>query len=182
MNQQHNNIKFTKEIESDSTLPFLDVLITKNDDGHLSTSMYRKPTFTGLYLRWDSFVPKEYKNNGYPQNFIQTLVRKFVQLKSSSDVKQTVLGPEKKQIYFNLPFCGSNSSKIGKQLKRIVGKIAPWIKLNLIFKPVNQLKSLSRLKSSYKLLSHSKVVYRINCLDCEEFYVGMTERILQKTY
>ena len=61
MNQQHNNIKFTKEIESDSTLPFLDVLITKNDDGHLSTSMYRKPTFTGLYLRWDSFVPKEYK-------------------------------------------------------------------------------------------------------------------------
>ena len=213
MNQQHNNIKFTKEIESDSTLPFLDVLITKNDDGHLSTSMYRKPTFTGLYLRWDSFVPKEYKkslvkcpinrawhicscldgfykevdyikhilvNNGYPQNFIQTLVRKFVQLKSSSDVKQTVLGPEKKQIYLNLPFCGSNSSKIGKQLKRIVGKIAPWTKLNLIFKPVNKLKSLSRLKSSYKLLSHSKVVYRINCLDCEEFYVGMTERMLQK--
>ena len=35
MNHQHNNIKFTKEIESDSTLPFLDVLITRNDDGHL---------------------------------------------------------------------------------------------------------------------------------------------------
>ena len=30
MNQQHNNIKFTKEIESNSTLPFLDILITKN--------------------------------------------------------------------------------------------------------------------------------------------------------
>ena len=29
-------------------------------------------------------------------------------------------------------------------------------------------------------MSHSKVVYRINCLDCEESYVGMTERILQK--
>ena len=65
-------------------------------------------------------------------------------------------------------------------MKHIVGKIAPWTKLNLIFKPVNKLKSLSRLKSSYKLLSHSKVVYRINCLDCEEFYDGMTERILQK--
>ena len=60
MNQRNNNIKFTKEIESDSTLP-LDILITRNDDGHLYTSVYRKPTFTGLYLRWDSFVPKEYK-------------------------------------------------------------------------------------------------------------------------
>ena len=27
---------------------------------------------------------------------------------------------------------------------------------------------------------HSKIVYSINCLDCKEFYVGMTERILQK--
>ena len=135
----------------------------------------------GFYKEVD-YIKHILVNNGYPQNFIQTLVRKFVQLKSSSDVKQTVLGPEKKQIYLNLPFCGSNSSKIGKQLKLIVGKIAPWTKLNLIFKPVNKLKSLSRIKSSYKLLSHSKVVYRINCLDCEEFYVGMTERILQKTY
>ena len=29
-------------------------------------------------------------------------------------------------------------------------------------------------------MSQSKVVYRINCLDCKEFYVEMTERILQK--
>ena len=61
MNNLHKNIKFTKEIESNNSLAFLDILITRQPDGTLSTTVYRKPTFTGLYLRWDSFVPKQYK-------------------------------------------------------------------------------------------------------------------------
>ena len=28
-------------------------------------------------------------------------------------------------------------------------------------------------------MSHSSVVYKINCSDCTEFYIGMTQRILQ---
>jgi hypothetical protein len=212
LNNQHNNIKFTKEIETDNTLAFLDVFITRNSDGTLSTSVYRKPQFTGLYLRWDSFVPKQYKkglvncliyrawricscldnfysevdfiksilvNNGYPQNFILSVVRKFMHSKFSSDIKEPVYGPEKKPIYINLPFCGTNSLKIGRQLKRMLGKVVPWTKLILIFKPINKLNCLSQLKSPYNVLSLSNVIYRINCSDCDEFYIGMTERILQ---
>ena len=33
---------------------FLDILITPEEDGSLSTSVYRKPTHTDLYLQWDS--------------------------------------------------------------------------------------------------------------------------------
>ena len=40
--------------------------------------------------------------------------------------------------------------------------------------------NLSLTLSCARITGESKVVYRINCLDCEEFYVGMTERILQK--
>ena len=47
------------------------------------------------------------------------------------------------------------------------------------FKPVKKLNSLSKLKSPYKLLSQSGVVYKISCLDCPEFYIGLTQRILQ---
>ena len=61
INQQHSHIKFTCEKEENGTLPFLDVLVQRTTDGSLCTSIYRKPTFSGLYLRWDSFVPKTFK-------------------------------------------------------------------------------------------------------------------------
>ena len=61
MNSQHEHIKFTMEQEQDGRISFLDVLVTREPNGHLVTSVYRKPSFSGLYLRWDSFVPKQYK-------------------------------------------------------------------------------------------------------------------------
>ena len=62
VNSLHPSIKFTKDEEQCNSLPFLDVLVTRQDDGCLVTSVYRKPTFSGLYLKWDSFVPKQYKS------------------------------------------------------------------------------------------------------------------------
>ena len=38
---------------------------------------------------------------------------------------------------------------------------------------------MSNLKSPYNLLSHSSVVYKVSCLHCTEFYIGMTQQILQ---
>ena len=35
-------------------MPFLDILAMPNEDGSLSTTVYRKPTHTDLYLHWDS--------------------------------------------------------------------------------------------------------------------------------
>ena len=40
---------------------YIYIYITHNDDGTLSTSIYRKPTFSGLYLKWNSYVPKQFK-------------------------------------------------------------------------------------------------------------------------
>ena len=55
LNSIHPKIKFTsEEIRSDRSVPFLDILITPEEDGSLKTSIYRKPTHTDLYLQWDS--------------------------------------------------------------------------------------------------------------------------------
>ena len=43
-------LKFTHEIEENKKLPFLDVLLTHNDDGSLSSTVYRKPSNTGLTI------------------------------------------------------------------------------------------------------------------------------------
>ena len=66
------------EKESNSTLPFLDVLVYKDDSCFL-TGVYRKPTFTGLYICWDSFCPKKYK-----LNLIKSLVHRALIICSKS--------------------------------------------------------------------------------------------------
>ena len=48
-------IQFTAEdLRSDGAMPILDILITPEEDGILSTSVFRQPTHTDLYLQWDS--------------------------------------------------------------------------------------------------------------------------------
>ena len=63
INSKHPNIKFTKEEESENKLPFLDILIKKNDDNQLTTGLYRKPTFTGLGLKFISHCCMKFKIN-----------------------------------------------------------------------------------------------------------------------
>ena len=50
LNQQPPSLSFNMETKSDHTLPSFDIKITQNQDGSSSTSVYRKPTFSGLYL------------------------------------------------------------------------------------------------------------------------------------
>ena len=63
LNSINPSIKFSsEETRTDGSVPFLDILITPNDDGSLKTSVYRKPTHTDLYLQWDSHhtIPSKY--------------------------------------------------------------------------------------------------------------------------
>ena len=55
INNLNPNIQFmTEDAKTDGSLPFLDTLIHKQPDNSLSTSVYRKPTHTDLYLQWNS--------------------------------------------------------------------------------------------------------------------------------
>ena len=54
LNSRHANIKFTCEIEEKMMIPFLDVLIIRDEIMGFLTKMYRKKTFTGTYLNWNS--------------------------------------------------------------------------------------------------------------------------------
>jgi len=60
LNTQHPNIKFTIEHECDGKLPFLDTTVIRGSDTY-KTTMYRKKTFTGVYLNWLSLTTKRYK-------------------------------------------------------------------------------------------------------------------------
>ena len=80
LNGRHNNIKFTMEIS------FLDILLKRNLDSSFSTSVYRKKTFTGLYIKWDPFTPRKYKIN-----LVRTLAYRCIRICSSPRLLQLAL-------------------------------------------------------------------------------------------
>ena len=76
LNNLHPSLKFTCEHEKDRCLPYMDVLVEKTDDDIL-TSVYRKPTFTGLYITWDSYCATKYKTN-LVKNLVERAHRIFL--------------------------------------------------------------------------------------------------------
>ena len=96
LNGCHSNIKFTIEFEQNNAIPFLDILITRNQNSTFMTSIYRKKTFTGLYTKWDSFTPRKYKIN-----LIRSLTYRYNRLCSSGSLLQSALHDLRKLLLQN---------------------------------------------------------------------------------
>ena len=89
LNKQHKNIKFTSEIEENGSLSFLDIKISRENNKFVA-SVYRKPTFSGVFTNFESFIPDNknirreietlksiLKRNSYPHNLVNHCIKKF---------------------------------------------------------------------------------------------------------
>ena len=75
LNSQSDHINFAMEIQENNLLPFLDVLITRKNDGSLTHQVYRKKTHTDKYLHASSHhVPSK------KLGIIKTLCNRVVQI------------------------------------------------------------------------------------------------------
>ena len=70
LNRQNADIQFTKEIEENGKISFLDCLVTR-DNSKLKTTIYRKPTHTDRLLDQSSYNPTSHK-----ATIIRTLTRR----------------------------------------------------------------------------------------------------------
>ena len=61
LNSIDPHIQFTVERESRRQLPFLDVLLTREKDGTISSEVYQKPNHMNQYLAFDSHHPTAHK-------------------------------------------------------------------------------------------------------------------------
>ena len=84
LNRLHPALKFTFENEHDGKLPFLDILVERTELG-FETSVYRKPTFSGQYIRWESFSLRKRKTN-----LIATLVHRALMICTKNKLKQEI--------------------------------------------------------------------------------------------
>ena len=89
LNSCHSNI-------NSIAIPFLDILVTRNQSNTFMTSIYRKKTFTGLYTKWDSFTPRKYKIN-----LIRSLTYRYYRLCSSGSLLQSALNDLRKLLLQN---------------------------------------------------------------------------------
>ena len=138
LNLLHPALKFTVEKEQNNSLKFLGVLVKKEGTGFL-TRIYRKPRFTGQYIRWNSFSPKARKNSliktlvysvlvicsktklGSELDKIKQLLIKngyptdvllsCINQKVASFSAEKTFGPEKFPVYLKLGWIGSVSLK-----------------------------------------------------------------------
>ena len=84
LNRLHPALKFTFEKEHDGKLPFLDILVERTEHG-CKTSIYRKPTFSGQYIRWEFFISRKRKTN-----LIATLVHRALMICAKNKLKQEI--------------------------------------------------------------------------------------------
>ena len=56
----HINMSFSMETEKENKLSFLDVEVIC-EQGKFTTTVYRKPTFSGVFSNFESFLPSIYK-------------------------------------------------------------------------------------------------------------------------
>ena len=82
LNRQNADIQFTKEIEENVKIPFLDCLVTR-DNNRLETTIYRKPTHTDRLLDQSSYNPTSHK-----ATTIRTLTRRAQLVCDSPDSLQ----------------------------------------------------------------------------------------------
>ena len=97
LNSVNSNIQFTSEEPSeDGSMPFLDMLITPDEEGRLKTTVYRKTTHTNQYQHWDSHhaIPSKYSMIGTLFHRAKTICSGPLQLQK-----------EKEHLYSSLKKC-----------------------------------------------------------------------------
>ena len=108
LNSQQPTIRFTIEIEKDNTIPFLDTTVTRDSDGLLTSTVYRKPAHTDQYLAHDSHQPQSVKRGA---------VKCLYDLVKHLTTKPSVISEEKKHLSSVLVSNGYPSSFVRKLAK-----------------------------------------------------------------
>ena len=197
LNNQQPSIRFTMETENNNKLAFLDSAVSREPDGRLTTSVYRKPTHTDQYLAYDSHHPQSVK-----RGIVKCLYERAKRLVT----KPSVISEEKKHLSSVLVSNGypfsflqkltktgrpNDSTKPAIEFKATA--VLPYVKgvseqlrrslqqqgVRAVFKSETTLRShLVRPKDAVNSAKKDGVVYRIPC-ECGKVYIGETGRPMQ---
>ena len=84
----------------------------------------------------------------------------------------------KKEIFIVLPYLGIQSKIVTQQLKSCIYKVYGCFNPKIIFRSTRRIKSFFPYKDRLNRSLRSKVVYKVSCWDCDDYYFGKTKRRL----
>ena len=192
-------------------MPFLDVLVTPGQDGNLSTTVYRKPTHTDLYLQWDSHhtVSAKYSVVGTLYYRVETICPSHLLLQQEEKHLQNALHRCKYAAWAlnrvkikqrNSATRRSNTTRTGQNnpnqqkpymvipyyrtLSESLKKVCSRHGVQVYFKRGNTFKNLLMTpKDKDPIMKKSGVIYRYKCnrVDCDE-YIGESSRVFGERF
>ncbi|PFX15670.1 Tyrosine-protein kinase receptor Tie-2 [Stylophora pistillata] len=196
LNEQNTDIQFTREVEENGKLPFLDCLVSHNDNS-LRTTVYRKPTHTDRLLDESSYNPTSHK-----ATTIRTLTRRAQLVCDSTDS----LSDENKYLHrvftknnYNNDFIRRNTHRPTtttetndtatptttatipyiKGMSENISRILLPFNIRVAHKPITTLRQLlTNVKDKDEPRNRQGTIYKINCSDCQASYIGETGRNL----
>ena len=196
LNGQNADIQFTKEIEENGKIPFLDCLVTR-DNNELRTTTYRKPTHTDRLLDQSSYNPTSHK-----ATTIRTLTRRAQLVCDSPDS----LTDENKYLdnvfnknNYNRDFIRHNTYRNSepnatntnatpvttatipyiKGTSETIARILQPYNIRVAHKPITTLRQLlTNVKDKDEPSDRRGAVYKIKCCECQATYIGETGRNL----
>ena len=99
--------------------------------------------------------------------------------KHQNKPKDPVQTVKKKEVLIVLPFLGHHSKHLTKQLRSCISKFYGIFNVKIVFQNTRRIKSFFPYKDKLAPSFRSKVVYRLNCWDYNDFYIGKTKRRLR---
>ena len=193
VNSIRPSIQFTMEKEQDNKFPFLDVLVTRTEQGFRS-SVYRKPTFTGQYLNFNSHHPYTEK-----KGIVRCLQHRAKTISSDTDAYQEEMISLRHNLHLNnypesitsaprnLDWrMEDNTRKLTtvclpylKGLAERIKKICSPYDIRTVFISGSNLRGyLFRVKPPTEFNITKNCVYSIPC-SCGKIYKGDTDRPLK---
>ena len=191
-------------------MPYLNILIIPNEDGSLSTTVYRKPTHTNLYLQWGSHhtVASKYSVIGTLHHRAETICsspqllqqeEKYLQKAPQrckypawalNRVKIKSKGSSNKKRRDTTKTGQNNNNQkpymvvpYYRGLSESLKKVCSRHGVQVYFKGGNTIKNLLvATKDQDPILKKSGVIYRykFDRVDCDEEYIGESSRVLER--
>ena len=196
LNEQNADIQFTKETEENGKLPFLDCLVSR-DNNELHTTVYRKPTHTDRLLDESSYNPTSHK-----ATTIRTLTRRAQlvchtpdSLRDENRYLERVFHKNnynadfiKRNIYRPTEADATNRSPTSlttvtipyiKGTSETISRILQPYNIRVAHEPTTTFRQLlTNVKDRDEPNNRQGAVYKIRCSDCQASYIGETGRNL----
>ena len=203
INTTTEDIAFTMETEQNYQIAFLDVLLTRTDNGKIKTQVYRKKTHTDQILNYHSNHPTQHKIS-----CIRTL---FNRIETHCNTQES---KKKEQEYLHETFRKNNYPRhfidkfsVQRQhnpprntndeqdnnttqtrhitlpyirtISEITSRILEQHRIKVAHKPTSKLRSIfTTHKDTVDNLEKHNAIYMIPCRDCNNVYIGETSKTI----